>query len=193
MNPSKNQTPLTDEEIISLYFARNEEAISATDYKYRSYLFTIAYNIIHDRLDCEECLNDTYLGTWNAIPPTRPNIFSAFLAKIMRNTAVDKFREKNASRRIPSEMTVALQELNEDVAVQEDDSFGALGRILSDYLRSLSDRFAFIFICRYYYADRVEDIAGMLRMSKSSIYRDLAKIRENLQKKLNEGGYHYGE
>ena len=102
------QSTMSDEDIVALYFARNEKAISETDLKYGRYLFTIAYNIVHDRLDCEECLNDTYLGTWNAIPPHRPPVFQVFLSKIMRNTAVDKFRKTRASKRIPSELVVSL-------------------------------------------------------------------------------------
>ena len=91
-NMSHDQSPrgkniMTDEEIISLYWQRQEKAIDATDTKYGNYLYTIAYNILNDNMDSEECLNDTYLGTWNSIPPHRPSIFQAFLSKIMRNNS----------------------------------------------------------------------------------------------------------
>ena len=73
---------LSDEAIIELYWRRDEKAIKETDIKYGKYLYSIAYNIVHDTLDCEECLNDTYLGTWNRIPPARPNAFQIFISKI---------------------------------------------------------------------------------------------------------------
>ena len=83
----KIKSSLNDEEIIELYWERNERAIDETDFKYKKYLFVIAYNILNDKLDCEECLNDTYLGAWNAMPPSRPNALKAFLTVIMRRIA----------------------------------------------------------------------------------------------------------
>ena len=112
-NNSRTDVLLEDNEIIELYWERDEEAISETDKKYGRYLFTIANNIVNNRLDSEECVNDTYLGTWNAIPPTRPNVFQVFLSKVMRNIAVDKFREKSAQKRIPSELMSSLDEISE--------------------------------------------------------------------------------
>ncbi|MBQ8345502.1 MAG: sigma-70 family RNA polymerase sigma factor [Clostridia bacterium] len=181
---------LEDDEIVELYWGRDEEAIRETDRKYGKYLYTIAYHIVHDRSDCEECLNDTYLGTWNRIPPARPSLFRAFLAKIMRNTAVDKFRAKTAEKRVPSELTVSLDELDECVQYRDDGVVSAIASILNDYLRSLTPRAEFIFVCRYYYADRVADIAQMLQMSESTVFRELATIREGLKKRLQEEGYY---
>ena len=100
-NSTKSERYLPDPEIIELYWARDERAIDETDKKYRQYLHRIAYNIVHDDLDCEECLNDTYLGTWNRIPPTRPNAFQLFLSKIMRNIAIDRYRKNSAKKNIP--------------------------------------------------------------------------------------------
>ena len=102
---------LSDEQIIQLYWDRNETAITATDEKYGRYLYTIAYNVLHDRLDCEECLNDTYLGTWNRIPPTRPAAFMVFLSKIMKNIAVDRHRKNTAEKRVPGELDVQFIEI----------------------------------------------------------------------------------
>ena len=114
---TKNRTDelriVDDEEIIELYWKRDEQAISQTDKKYRRYLFTIAYNILHDNMDCDECLNDTYLKTWNKIPPTRPRILQLFLSKITRDVSVDKYRENNLTRKIPSELMLSLDELDE--------------------------------------------------------------------------------
>ncbi len=183
---------LSDEAIIDLYWKRNEQALDATDRKYGKYLFTIAYNIVHNELDCQECLNDTYLGTWNRIPPAKPNIFQAFLAKIMRNTAVSKFREVSAARRVPSELVVSLNELENCIehstSVDEEMEIREISKILNSYLRGLPSRSEFIFVCRYYYADSIAKIANMLGLSENTIYRELHNIRNGLKIALERAG-----
>ena len=185
-------TRMSDEAIIELYWSRNERAISETDRKYGKYLFTIAYNIVHDDLDCEECLNDTYLGTWNRIPPTRPSAFQIFLSRIMRNIAVDRFRKKTASRRVPSEMTLSLEELDDciasDASMDEEIAIREISRKLNAFLRGLDERTEFIFVCRYYYADRVSDIARMLQVAESTVFRELADVRASLKSYLAKVG-----
>lgn len=184
---------LSDEEIIELYWARNEMAISETDKKYKKYLYTIAYNILHDKLDCEECLNDTYLGTWNSIPPARPSIFQAFISKIMRNTAVVRYKRNTAQKRSSTQLTVSLDELGESLphvpSAEEEYLAGALSHIISDYLRSLPERMAFVFVCRYYCSDKVSDIAAMLRVSERTVFNDLTAIRNGLRAILVKEGY----
>ena len=186
---------LSDEAIIDLYWMRNERAIEATDDKYRGYLYTISYNILHDRLDCEECLNDTYLGTWNRIPPARPSAFQLFLAKIMRNVSLVLYRRKSASKRIPSELTISLEELGEcipdDTSVAEEYLIEQISKILSEYLRVLPERQEFIFICRYYCSDCVTDIAKMLEISPNTVFRDLKGMRDEIKKRLREAGYYH--
>ena len=86
-----NRTPLTDERIVELYWQRNEQAVEETDFKYKKYLSTVAYNIVHDTQDCEECLNDTYVGAWNAIPPTRPTSLKAFLTTLVRRISINRY------------------------------------------------------------------------------------------------------
>ena len=100
---------LSDSAIVELYWARDESAIKYTDQKYRNYLIKCAYNILSDMQDSEECLNDTYLETWNVIPPQRPRILQAFLSTIMRNLAIDKYRYKNRQKSIPPAFTVSMQ------------------------------------------------------------------------------------
>ena len=190
---NENDKILSDEEIISLYWARQEKAISETDLKYGKYLYTIAHNILNDDLDSEECLNDTYLGTWNAIPPQRPKIFQAFLSKITRNIALGRIRKATAEKRIPSEMTRSLEELDECILVEpgEDEKYyvNRLSELFNRYLEMLSDRQLFIFVCRYYYSDSIISIADMLKLSKNTILRDLAKIRQELREFLEKEGY----
>lgn len=186
---------LPDEEIVELYWNRNEKAITATDDKYRQFLFTIAYNIVHDNLDCEECLNDTYLGTWNRIPPTRPNIFQAFLARIMRNIAVNRFKHNTAAKRVPSELTVSLEELTNymrsDLTLEDEIAIGQLSDALNAYLRDLPDHERLVFMCRYYYADKVIEIADMMGISRNTVTKHLTDIREGLKNHLiKEGVWH---
>lgn len=178
---------IDDEQIIELYWQRDERAISETDFKYGQFLYRIAYNILHDKLDCEECQNDTYLDIWNAIPPARPSVFPAFITQIMRRTAIDRYKEKTRKKHVPSELTVSLEELGAE-AVHYDDAV-ELGKIISDYLRTLSDRQQFIFIGRYYMAESVESIAKDLNMTASAVYKELGKLKSNLKNYLERSGF----
>ena len=186
-------TPLEDDEIIELYWQRNEAAIAETDLKYRKYLFIIAYNILNEKLDCEECLNDTYLGAWNAIPPTRPNVLKAFLTTIIRRTAMKRYQHKNRQRAVPSEMTGSLSELEACVSgdgdVEADFDAERLGKIIRDFVRSLGKRRQFIFMSIYYAADSIDVIARDLKLSRSMINKELAAIRSDLAKTLEKEGY----
>ena len=104
---------LDDKEIVELYWQREESAISETDKKYKKYLLTVAYNIVHDTPDCEECLNDTYIGAWNSMPPSKPDFLRAFLTTIMRRTAINRYHSNLKKGNVPSEMTVSLSELED--------------------------------------------------------------------------------
>jgi RNA polymerase sigma-70 factor (ECF subfamily) len=186
------QGQLEDHEIVELYWARDERAIEETSKKYEKYLYRIAYNIVKDRMDSEECVNDTYLNTWNGIPPARPSVLHVFLAKITRNLALDRFRKNGAAKRIPSEMTISLEELDEAISAQpspeEEYLIGEISRVLNGYLRSLPPRSEFIFVCRYYYADGVEAIAQMLDVSRNTVSRELSAMRKGLRELLEKEG-----
>jgi len=185
--------PISDEKIIELYWARNEKAIEETDLKYKKYLFSIAYNIVHDQLDCEECLNDTYLGTWNAIPPQNPRVLKAFLTVIMRRIAINRYHSNLRKNVVPSELTVSLSEIEDFISGNDDVSaeFDAerLGRVISDFVRSLSERKQFIFMSRFYVADSIDTIASDLRLSRSMVNKELAAIKIALKEKLESEGY----
>lgn len=185
---TEQQTVIADEQIIELYWQRNENAIQETDRKYGQFLFKIAYNILHDRLDCEECQNDTYLGVWNAIPPIRPIAFPAFITQIMRNIAINRFKEKTSKKRIPSELTVSIEDVNN--ILHSGDTVAAeyeaeeVGRIINDYVRQLPDRQRYIFIDRFYLAEPVETIANDLSVSVPTVYREIDKIKQGLKSHL---------
>ena len=184
--------PLDDCEIVELYWQRDEKAIVETDKKYRSHLLAVAYNVLHDRLDGEECLNDVYAGAWNAIPPSRPDNLCAFLTTVMRRIAVNRYHSNRKKSNVPSEMTVALSELEdflgEEDLSQELDAY-RLGRIISDFVRGLSPRGRFIFMSRYYMANTVDQIAKNLHVSRSTVNKELASIRKTLKEKLESEDY----
>lgn len=185
MSKRTEQSIIADEQIIELYWQREEQAIKETDKKYGQFLFRIAYNILHERSDCEECQNDTYLGVWNAIPPTKPTVFPAFITRIMRRIALDRYKEKTAKRRIPSEYTVSMEDLKDTLHSNEtvDLEYAAeeLGKIISDYVRSLTDRRRYIFIDRFYLAESVDTIASDLAISVPTVYREIDKIKQGLK------------
>lgn len=195
MEPGRAETekaPVSDEQIIELYWLRNERAIRETDLKYRKYLLSVAYNIVHDRQDCEECLDDTYLGAWNSMPPSRPAMLKAFLTTIMRRVAVNRYQSHVRKKRVPSEMTISLSELEdliEDSNAEEAFDARHLGDVLSDFIHGLSKRRRFIFMSRYYMADTVDRIAHELGLSRSTVNKELAAIRMLLKERLEREGY----
>lgn len=188
------KTTATDENIIELYWLRDEKAIEETDFKYKNYLYSIAYNIVHEKSDTEECLNDTYLGAWNSMPPSRPNILKAFLTTIVRRVSINRYHSNSRKGRVPSEMTVCLSELENIISDDNDvdTEFDAkrLGCILTDFLRSLSERKRFIFLSRYYVADSIDAIAKNMSLSRSTVNKELAAIRSALKEKLESEGYY---
>ena len=192
-NKQTVRIPMDDDKIVELYWERDEKAIEETDFKYKKYLFSIAFNVLHDRLDSEECLNDTYLGAWNAMPPSKPNVLKAFLTTITRRIAIKRYHRNVRQNVIPSEMTVSLSELEDFVAGDGDvgAEFDAerLGHIISDFVRSLPERRQFIFMSRYYIADSIDTIASDLSLSRSMVNKELAAIRSALKEKLESEGY----
>lgn len=184
---------MTDEQIIELYWQRNEQAIKETDVKYKNFLLSIAYNIVRDVRDSEECLDDTYIGAWNSIPPARPTMLQAFLATIMRHTAIDCYKTRTRQKRISSELTVSLCELGDVIS---DEGTGAeadsaeLGKAISNFVRSLPDRRMYIFMSRYYMARPIAEIAKRLGCSESTVNKEIAAIKRDLKEKLQKEGYY---
>ena len=189
----KNPTPLSDEKIVELYWQRDEQAIKETDVKYKSFLISVAYNVVRDTSDCEECLNDTYIGAWNAIPPSRPTRLQAFLVVIMRRSAIDCYKKRRRQKRISSELTVSLSEV-EDFISDTDGGFTEenakeLGRVISGFVRSLSEKRMYIFMNRYYIARPIKEIAKLLGCSESTVNKEIAVIKHELKKELEKEGY----
>lgn len=187
----------SDGRILELYWARDEKAIRETDKKYGAYLQTLAMNILANRQDCEECLDDTWLAAWKSIPPARPHHLKAYLAQLTRRICLDKYRAKHAAKRVPSQLTVSLEELSDCLGDGQDEpsliwgvQTDILAEVLNSYLRSLSKRERQMFLCRYYFADPVKRIADMFDVSESAVYKELARLRSGLRTRLEEEGYY---
>lgn len=190
---ARQATVMSDEQIVALFWQRNEQAIRETDVKYKNFLLSIAYNILCDLCDSEECLNDTYLDAWNAIPPARPLLLQAFLATVMRRRAIDCYKAKKRQKRMVSELTVSLSEVEDFIS--DDDMYSQtdakeLGRVISDFVRSLSDRRMYIFMSRYYVARPIKEIARLLGCSESTVNKEIAAIKRGLRQMLEKEGYY---
>ena len=176
---------LSDEQIIDLYFAREERAITETDNKYRGYLHTVANNILANEQDAEECLQDTYLRTWNTIPPERPSVFHAFLAKITRNLSLNRYDMRKRKGRVPAEAICPMDEVQDflpDPNGPDDDTLSeAVKRIVVTYLERTTSRRMYVFVSRFFYSYTVPQIAGRLGCSTSTVNKELAEIKRELR------------
>ncbi len=182
---------MEDRKIIELFFARSELAIQALAAKYEKLLYKISFHILQDGEDVAECLNDTYLGVWNAIPPAEPNPLSAFVCKIMRNVSLKKYRANTAAKRDCS-MEVSLEELELCIptpSAEEEWNAKELGRLINRFLHTLDKEKRVLFVRRYWFADSVSDIARDLRISENLASVRLKRIRRQLQEYLEQEGY----
>lgn len=184
---------MRDEEIIELYFRRDERAIDETGRKYGNYCQTIANNILGNRQDVDECLDDTYMKVWNNIPPTRPRIFKVYLAKIARNLAFNMFEKSRTRKRGGGTITEVLDELYYCIPDGNNVEQGALERelagIIRDFVRNLPKRDADIFTCRYFYTESIEEIAEKFGIKKNNVSVILKRLRDKLAKRLEKEEY----
>lgn len=182
------QAVLEDGQIVSLYWDRSERAISETDTKYGTYLNSIAWGILADREDARECVNDTYLDAWNAMPPHRPSILSTFLGKITRRISIDRWRKNRAKKRGGAQLPLVLHELEDCVSAREDVEEEVLRKEtisrLNLFLWSLSETERSVFLCRYWYVDSIADIAKRFGYSESKVKSMLYRMRQSLKTKL---------
>lgn len=182
---------MEDQKIIELFFARSELAIQALAAKYEKLLYKISFHILQDSEDVAECLNDTYLGVWNAIPPARPNPLSAFVCKITRNLSLKKYRANTAAKRDAS-MDMSLEELEPCIptpSAEEEWSAKELGRAINRFVDTLDKENRVLFVRRYWFADAVGDIAKDLQISENLASVRLKRIRKQLKKFLEQEGY----
>ncbi len=184
---------MEDEMIYDLYFARDEEAIRQTEKKYGRYCFKIAYDILYNREDAGECVNDTWIRTWNAIPPKRPAIFSSFLAAITRNLSLNRYEERHAEKRGNGEIPLCLDELSEVIGkksdVEENMDLIYLKDSLNRFLRDLPKKERILFVQRYFYVLSIDEIARKNLLSPSNVKMTLLRTREKLREELRKEGY----
>ncbi len=181
---------MDDVRIIELYFERNEQAIRETDAKYGRLCRGIAYNILNNQEDTEECVNDTYLGVWTAIPPTRPNNFIAFISKITRNLSLKRLEAQTRQKRSQA-LTVSFTEIEEllpDESIETMESNENIGRLINDFLREEKTDIRRVFVRRYYFFDSVSDIAKRYSFSESKVKNILYRTRNKLKDYLIKEG-----
>ena len=184
---------MDDQAIIDLYWAREERAIEETTQKYGGSCRSIAQNILGNRSDTEECLNDTWLQTWNSLPPQRPAILPVYLGTITRNLSLNRCRRANAQKRGRGVPELAYEELQESVpdgtTVEQQVNARELGRALDRFLRTLPQKDACIFLRRYWYMDPNVQIARRYGMTEGGVKTNLHRTRKKLKTYLQQEGY----
>ena len=183
---------MEDQEIVELYFRRDEQAIVQTDRKYGPYCYSVAYNVLSDQEDARECVSDTYLAAWNRIPPARPSLLGAFLGKITRHLSIDRWRRTRAFKRGGGQMELALEELKDCVSgagtLENDlirrETLGAVNRFLGQL--SVVERN--VFLCRYWYLESSQEIAEHSGFSQTKVRSMLHRIRGRLDTYLEKEG-----
>lgn len=181
---------MEDLRIIELYFARNEQAIKETDTKYGKLCHSIAFNILNNNEDSEECVNDTYIGLWNTIPPTIPKNLMAFVCRITRNLSLKRLETISRKKRAQS-MTVSLDELAEilsDESISVNTSDEDIGKAISDFLRQEKEDSRNVFVRKYYFFDSISDIAKCYGFTESKVKNMLYHTRNKLKEYLIKEG-----
>lgn len=177
---------MEDDAIVSLYWKRSERAIEETAAKYGKLCHSVAFGVLRNNEDSEECVNDTYVRTWNSIPTDQPEHLGAYVSKIARRLAVDLFRKNSAQKRAPSTAAV-FDELADSLPDEASGDFEdklALRDALARYIASLTPENRMIFMRRYWYCDTVHAIASSLHMTDMGVKKRLGRMRSNLKKLL---------
>ena len=181
---------MDDEAIVALYHHRDPEAIPATERAYGRYCSSIARNILFLEQDVEECVNDTWLHAWNAMPPHRPARLGPFLGRITRNLALNRWAEGRTAKRGGGELPLILEELGDTISGSEMDQAEryALAEALNSFLAGLRETPRIIFIRRYWYCEPVRTIARDLGRSENAVSASLVRLRQKLRQHLTERG-----
>lgn len=184
---------MDDAKIVQLYWDRNEQAIPATADKYGNYCTSIAKNILGNREDAEECVNDTYMNAWNSMPPHSPSILSTFLGKIVRNLSFNRYKHNTADKRGGGELPAVLDELSDLVSgkddVEQEINRKELINAIDAFLDSLSTEKRSIFISRYWHTDSISEIAVQHGIKDGAVSMTLNRLRLKLHNYLLERGF----
>ena len=186
---------MDDKEIVALYHKRDEQAIAATHKKYGSYLYRIAVRITAHPSVSEECVNDTYLGAWNSIPPQRPAVLQTYLGKITRRIAIDRYRKNTAAKRGGSEVSLSINELEDCIpapsSVEQEIAGRQLSETINAFLSALPLEKRRAFLLRYWYALSIKEISDLLGASETKVRNMLSRIRKELKVYLEKEGLFY--
>ena len=183
---------MDDAMILDLYWSRSESAIHETAEKYGGYCSTIANNILRNQEDAEECVNDTYLRAWDAIPPQRPTVLRAFLGKITRNLSLNKYKEQRTQKRGGSEVDLLLSELEDCIPsgsdVEREFESSLIVPAINAYLQTLDSNNRIVFVRRYWYVESIQSISLRFQMSESKVKSMLFRTRKGLKAYLDSEG-----
>ena len=182
---------MEDKEIIKLLWERSENALREVRAKYEKYCRCIALNILKNREDADDCVNEAYLKVWNAIPPQKPDSLCAFIGKITRNLSLDLYNKKTAQKRGNGEVQLVLDELSECIPCNNSHDIAediVLRDALNGFLETLSDETRNIFMRRYWYMSTVREISADFSVSESKVKMTLLRTREKLRKYLEKEG-----
>ena len=179
---------MDDEKIVELFLERNEQAIAETSAKYGALCGKIAYNILGDPQDSEEIVNQALLRLWESIPPQRPTLFSAFLAKIVRNLSLNRLKAEHTQKRIASEFAVSLDELDECIPDKKSSGTEHIRDSINAFLDGQKQDLRKIFVLRYFYCDSIEEIAKKTGYSEGKIKTALFRMRKKLKTHLESEG-----
>lgn len=184
---------ISDEQIINMYWQREEEAILRTDEKYGAYCFAVSKRILDNQEDAKECINDTWLKTWHSLPPEKPAFLRAFLVKITRNLSLDRYRAEHSIKRGGDSVLLVLEELGECVSgrdsVEGHMEEKALQETIRQFVSGLAKQEKYIFIRRYFYMESTKEIAVRYAMKDSNVRKILSRTRVKLKNHLVQEGY----
>ena len=178
---------MNDQEIISLYFDRDEQAIAETDKRYGKTCMQVSMSILNSHPDAEECVNDTYLKTWNSIPPAKPHSLCAFVCRIVRNLSLNRLKELTAAKR-SRDLTVSFEELEACIPLPDEKS-PELADLLETFLRIEGETDRVLFVGRYWFACPVEELARRTGLTRRAVHMRIFRTRERLRAYLTERGY----
>ena len=184
---------MNDEEIVRLYYERSEDGIAQSEQKYGRLCRSVIRRILPDERDAEECLSDVWIRTWNSIPPEKPRVLGAFLARIARNLALNRYKAKSAQKRQGDAFALSLDELD-DCAVslpdpESETAAAELGASISAFLRTQSEEVRSMFVLRYFYCESIEELSARFRCGESRIKTTLLRTRRKLREHLIKEGY----
>ena len=181
---------MDDTKIVDLYWARNEKAIDESDKKYGRMLRSLSRSLLSSNEDAEECVNDTYLDAWGAMPDARPQFLGAFLSKITRRISVDRYRRDHREKR--GGVDNLLSELSEcipaDDGYERERDSREIRELLNSFLASLPKEKRVMFILRYFYSKSITEIATETETSVANVKVTLHRLRLDLREKLEKEG-----